>query len=396
MTRTNKFKFTRVELAGSLGDLGTLIPLSVALILIAGLNVTAVFIVVGLFYIISGIYFKLPMPVQPLKVVAAIAIAYPEKITASVIIAAGFLMGVFLILIAVTGIIDWIAKLFSKPIIRGIQLGLGLILMNKGITMILDPNLLINKISTFQIVENMPVNLIVGIVSIFIVLMLLRNQRFPAALVIVTIGILIGVSFGSLLNNALILGPVPIDFIFPNSEDLFNALILLLIPQIPLTIGNAIIGTTDACESFFGRNKITKRANHKALSFSMGIANIFAGLLGGMPVCHGAGGLAAHYRFGARTSGSNIMIGVIFLFLALLFGKIGIAILSTIPNAILGVLLFFAGLELAMLILDVREKKNLFIVLFVAGIGFATNNMGVAFIIGIMIAALIKWRNIRV
>ena len=394
--KTNQFKFNRVELAGSLGDLGTLIPLSLALIVLAGLNVTIVFLTIGLFYIITGMYFKLPIPVQPLKVVAAIAIAYPEKISITVLMSAGILMGVFLLFLAVTGLIDKIAGLFSRPIVRGIQLGLGIILILKGVNFIRKPDLFINVINTSDTFGIIPINLIVGIIAFIIVLFLLRSKKYPAALIIVCLGILIGIFFGAFQITNFQLGFIPFQFSFPNSADFLNAFILLVIPQIPLTIGNAIIGTKDASESFFGKTEITKRATHKAFSYSMGFANVIIGLLGGIPLCHGAGGLAAHYRFGARTGGSNIMIGAIFLILALLFGKIGIAILSIIPNSILGVLLLFAGLELAMLILDVREKKSLFVVLIVAGIGFATTNMGIAFIVGIIISALIKWRDIRI
>jgi sulfate permease, SulP family len=394
--KISQFRFDRVELAGSLGDLGTLIPLSVALIILAGLNVTIVFLTIGLFYIITGIYFKLPIPVQPLKVVAAIAIAYPEKISISVIMAAGILMGIFLLILAVTGLIGKIAGLFSKPIVRGIQLGLGMILILKGINLIRKPDLFINITNSSDSIATTPVNLIVGIIAFIIVLFLLRSKKYPAALIIICAGILIGLFFGAFQITNFQLGFIPLDLRFPNISDYLNALLLLVLPQIPLTIGNAIIGTKDACESFFGKTEVTKRATHKAFSYSMGFANIIIGLLGGIPLCHGAGGLAAHYRFGASTGGSNIMIGLIFLILALLFGKIGVAMLSIIPNSILGVLLLFAGLELAMLILDVKEKKNLFLVLLIGGIGYTTTNMGIAFIIGIIISALIKWRNIRI
>ncbi len=226
--------------------------------------------------------------------------------------------------------------------------------------------------------------------------MLISNQKIPAALVIVFAGVIIGVFFGALDNVDFIFGPVPVSFYIPSSSDFLNALILLVIPQIPLTIGNAIIGTTDTCISLFGKNDLVKRATNRAFTVSMGAINIICGIIGGIPVCHGAGGLAAHYRFGARTGGSNIMIGLIFLIIALAFGHIGISILSSIPNAILGTLLLFAGLELALLIRDVEEKKDLFVVLIVAGIGFATSNMSAAFITGIIIAAIIKWRNIKV
>jgi sulfate permease, SulP family len=390
------YKFDRVELAGSLGDLGTLIPLSVALILLTGLNASAVLLTIGIFYIVTGIYFKLPIPVQPLKVVAAIAIAYPERISVSVIIAAGFLMGIFLLFLSLTGLIDWISKFFKKPIIRGIQFGLGLILISKSIELISKPNLFINDIYTSFSSPSISINLVIGIIAFFIVLVLLRSKKYPAALVIVFLGLVVGVSLNSFELSKFELGIVPFEFIFPNSSEFLSALILLVIPQIPLTIGNAIIGTKDACETFFGKNELIQKVTHRTLTFSMGIANIFIGLLGGLPLCHGAGGLAAHYRFGARTGGSNIMIGAIFVIIAIVFGKIAITILSIIPNAILGVLLLFAGLELALLILDVREKKNLFIVLIVAGLGFITKNMAIAFLAGIIIAKFIVWRKIKV
>ncbi len=122
------YRFDRIEFAGSLGDLGTLIPLSIALITVTHLNFTAVFLLVGLFYLATGLYYRLPIPVQPLKVVSAIAIAFPEKISLSVMSAAGLLFGALLIFLACTGIIDRLAKFFTKPIVRGIQLGLALLL----------------------------------------------------------------------------------------------------------------------------------------------------------------------------------------------------------------------------------------------------------------------------
>jgi len=390
------YRFDRVEFAGSLGDLGTLIPLAVPLIVVTGLNVTSVLLCVGLLYIASGLYYNLPIPVQPLKVVAAIAIAYPEKITIATIAAAGITIGVILLLLALTGLINWLAGYFSKPIIRGIQLGLGLILIAKGIEFIRQPELFINNTNAINLGSGISLNLITGMISVLVVLFLISNKRYPAALVIVTAGIIIGVCLGTLKDAALVLGPLPLSTVKLNAPDFLNGFILLVIPQLPLTIGNAIIGTADTSKSLFGQRDEVNRVTHKNLSISMGIVNIIAGITGGMPVCHGAGGLAAHYRFGARTGGSNLMIGLIFLVVALVFGSIAVNLLSSIPCAILGTLLLFAGLELGMLIRDVKEKKDLFIVLIVAGIGFATTNMGVAFLTGMIIDIIMKWKDISV
>jgi len=387
------YKFDRLELAGSMGDLGTIIPLSVALMLITGVNVTTVLLTVGLFYIAAGFYFKLPIPVQPLKVVSAIAIAFPEKVTLSILAAAGISFGLILLFLALTGLIDRIAKFFTKPIIRGIQVGLGFLLINKGIAYILKPELFINPEMAAGFSGLL--NPAIGVAGFIAALCLLTNKKFPAALVLVITGVVTGMLLGSLREATFAFGPTPVDFQTLTPADFSTALILLVIPQIPLTLGNAVMGTTDTCFTLFGRDQGTKRVSNRAFSVSMGLANLGTGLLGGIPMCHGSGGLAAHYRFGARTGGSNIMIGGIFLIIALGFGKMGIALLSSIPNGILGVLLLFAGLELALLIRDVSGKNDLFITFLVAGIGLATTNMGIAFFVGILTQGLLKWCRIE-
>lgn len=389
-------KFNRMELSGSLGDLGTLLPLSVALMVITGLSATSVLLMIGLFYIISGVYYKLPIPVQPLKVVSAIAIAYPEKISLSIIAASAIIFGLILLFLAFSGLIDWVAKFFTKSIVRGIQLGLGFILINKGIKLILEPGLFLNDKTVGISFLNFDLNIVIGFWGFLIALLLLSNKRFPAALVLVSGGILVGVLFGALSDVTFSFGPTPVNVYIPGANDLKNALILLVIPQIPLTLGNAVMGTADACYTFFGKGKATEKVTYRALAMSMGLVNTLVGLIAAMPMCHGAGGLAAHYRFGARTGGSSIMIGIIFLIVALAFGKIGISLLSSIPNSILGILLLFAGIELALLIKDVSDKKDLFIVILIAGIGYATTNMGIAFIVGIVVMHLIQWRRIDI
>ncbi|HHD64222.1 MAG TPA: sulfate permease [Desulfobulbaceae bacterium] len=390
------YRFDRVEFAGSLGDLGTLIPLSIALVMVNGLSFTSIFMLVGLFYFASGLYYRLPIPVQPLKVVSAIAIAFPEKITLSVMSATGILFGIFLVFLAGTGLIDQLARLFTKPIVRGIQLGLGFILITKGVAFIHKQSLFVSSTGDFQFFHGLPVNLLVGLLAVVLVLFLISNRRFPAALVVVAAGICIGIPFGSFQGMKWDLGPTTIEFFRPHISDFATALFLLVIPQIPLTIGNAIIGTTDTAGTLFGNGVPIEKVSNRSFSLSMGIANIVAGLLGAMPMCHGAGGLAAHYRFGARTGGSNIMIGLLFILIAFAFGKIGVSLLSSIPNAVLGVLLLFAGLELALLVRDLKEKRELFIAFLIAGIGLATTNMSIAFVSGIIVSWLLKWRNIDI
>ena len=389
--RIGRSDFNLRELAGSIGDLGTIIPLSIALITINGLSFTTVFLMAGAFYLASGLYFRLPIPVQPLKVVAAIAIAAPDRVTPSVLSATGILMGVFLLVLASTGLIDRVAKLFTRPIVRGIQLGLGFILITKGISFIREKELFIQSAGHEVMIGSVPVNLAIGIIGVVMVLLLLASKRFPAALVLIGAGVLVGTVCGAFRETAWDFGPTEMKLFTPGLGDYMTALLLLVLPQIPLTIGNAIFGCTDTAKSLFGAGEETKRATNRSFTISMGLANFPAGLLAGMPMCHGAGGLAAHYRFGARTGGSNIMIGLVFMVVAVAFGMMGISLLSSIPNAVLGVLLLFAGLELALLVKDVKEKDELFVVCLIAGIGLATTNMGIAFGAGIVVDRLIQW-----
>ncbi len=387
------YEFGRMEFAGSLGDLGTLIPLSIALIVINGLNATAVFLMVGLFYIGAGLYYKLPIPVQPLKVVSAIAIA--SQMDAATIAASGYLMGVILLFIATTGIVDSLARLFTKPIVRGIQLGLGFILISKGMAFIGKDELLINGAKGSAVIWNVSQNTLVGVLGVLLVILLLTNKRLPAAIAVILFGLVVSALSGAVGGVSFSIGFEPISLFLPDQAVLLNALVLLVIPQIPLTVGNAIMGTADTARSLFGEEK-AKRSTFRSLGTSMGLANIGTGAVMGMPLCHGAGGLAAHYRFGARTGGSSLMIGAIFVVIAVVFGKMAISLLSLIPNSILGVLLLFAGLELAMLIRDITEKKDFFVAFFIAGIALATTNMGIAFIAGMILLYIIDLAKVEI
>lgn len=390
------YRFDRVEFAGSLGDLGTLIPLAIGLVTINGLSFSTVFLWIGLFYLLTGIYYRLPIPVQPLKLVSAIAIAFPEKITLPVIAATGVLFGGSLVVLAFTGLIDRLARLFTRPIVRGIQLGLGFILMIKGVEFIRRPDLLPGGDGGVANLGGLPLNPLLGLVAILLVLCLLSSRRFPAALVVVVAGIAVAVPFGAFGGLQWSLGPAPMQLVIPGLDHFVTALFLLVIPQLPLTIGNAIVGTSDTARNLFGTGVETERVSNRSFSLGMGVVNLCAGFMAAMPVCHGAGGLAAHYRFGARTGGSNIMLGLLFILFALALGGIGIALLSAVPNAILGVLLLFAGLELALLIRDVKERQELFIVLLIGGISLATSNMSIAFVSGIVVYRFLRWRDIQI
>jgi len=385
-----------MELAGSLGDLGTLLPISIAMILVNGMDPVGLFASVGLFYIFSGLYFGVTVPVQPMKVIGGYAIA--TAMTAPQILSSSLLMAVFLLLIGTTGIIDTIKKLTPVAVVRGVQLATGLMLIISGIRFIIGQ-------SKFQIIQKMaepylsvqslgpvPIGLIVGILGALVVLALLESRKYPAGLVVVLAGCAAGISLGarpdlswSTIGLSL---PTVMGFDFPAKADLTFALFALVLPQLPMTLGNAVLAYTDLSKKYFDEGAI--KVTNRAACISMACANFVSFLLGGMPLCHGAGGLAAHYRFGARTAGSNLMIGLIFLVLALFLGKQVVELFYLLPMAILGVLLIFGGAQLALTIMDLTKRKDVFIALLIPAITLATN-LAAGFLVGIVVAQLFKW-----
>ncbi len=162
---------------------------------------------------------------------------------------------------------------------------------------------------------------------------------------------------------------------------------MLVLPQIPMTIGNAVIANADLSRQYFAEQG--KRVTYKSLCVSMALANLGSFLIGGIPMCHGAGGLASRYRFGARTAGSNLIIGSIFVALALFLGPYALSIIYLLPMSALGVLLIFAGAQLALTLLDMKTRKDLFVPLLIASITLASN-LAAGFLTGIAVAWLLK------
>jgi SulP family sulfate permease len=393
-TDDRALRFDRVELAGAFGDLGTLLPIVVGMILINKLSPSTVLLAFGLFYLATGYYFRLPVPVQPLKAVGAIAIAYPALITEPVIGASGIIFGALLLLFALTGIVDKLAKLFTQPVVRGIQLSLGLVFLKKGIELIVSPQVFLNglpgRFAEYHI------NLIIGIVVFALVLGLLDNKKFPAALVALAAGIISGFALDGFNAEALSIGPTRMQVIFPSLQDFWTAFIMLILPQIPLTIGNACVGTADTCSTLFPQSPLLSKSTAGKFALTMGIANFPVGFFGAVPMCHGTGGLAAHYRFGARTGGAPVMIGAILVVMALAFGEFGFALLAMIPNSVLGVLLVFAGLELCPLVRSLKGNEEYFVALLITGIALAVPNMAWAFGIGIAVDLFIRKLRIKI
>jgi len=386
-----EFRFDRMELAGSLGDLGTLLPLATGMILLNGMHAANVLMAAGLFYLAAGLYFRVPVPVQPMKAIAAYAIA--TGMSAQQILASGLWMGVFLLFLGMTNAIEIIRRYTPKSTIRGLQLAVGVVLLTRGLELIVaeDPQLAVETVG--------PINtgILLGVAGLALTLLLLNSEKIPAALALLFFGILAGVVLGKPPNqDAFLWGltfPKIVPYGWPSWNDLMWVLPVLVLPQLPVTIGNAIISSADLSHQYFGAK--ARRITTRSLSVSQGLANLGAFLLGGIPLCHGAGGLAAHFRFGARTAGSNVLVGGILVLLALVFGESVVSILRLLPLSVLGVLLAFAGIQLALTIEDVDNRKELFVGLLMVGLALAFN-LGVAFFLGIAVAYLLQSERMNV
>jgi SulP family sulfate permease len=173
----------------------------------------------------------------------------------------------------------------------------------------------------------------------------------------------------------------------PSMTDLSFALIVLVLPQIPMTIGNAVIANSDLSRQYFQQG--SARVTNRGLCISMAVINFTSFFLAGLPLCHGAGGLASHYRFGARTGGSNLIIGGLFLVVAVLLGPHALTVVQLLPLSVLGVLLVFAGAQLGLTIIDVLSRRQLFVILLIVGITLASN-LAAGFIVGIVVDRLLQ------
>ncbi|MBW2491309.1 MAG: putative sulfate/molybdate transporter [Deltaproteobacteria bacterium] len=396
-----RYRFDRMEIAGSLGDLGTLLPIAIGMILINDLSPTGMFFSIGIFYILSGMYYGITVPVQPMKVIGAYAIA--TAMTPSQVLASTALMGLFLLIIGGTNAITLIGKYTPKPVIRGVQISTGTLLMAQGVKFMIGS-------SKFQMVRQMgepylalqhigpvSIGIVIGIIGGVLTLLLLENKKFPAGLVVILCGIFLGLVMGTHEGfDKLKIGiylPEWLPFGLPSGTDFTFAFFALTLPQLPMTIGNAVIANADLSQEYFGKD--SKKVTYRALTLSMALVNLLSFVVGGMPLCHGAGGLAAHYRFGARTAGSNLMIGFIFLSLAFFLGIHALSVVYLLPMAILGVLLIFAGGQLALTVIDMKTRKDLFVALLILGITLASN-LAAGFLVGFVVAYVLKSERLNI
>lgn len=363
--------FDRFEAAGAFGDLGTLIPFIAGYFAILHVNPCGVLAVFGICNILAGLYYKTPVPVQPMKAIGAAAIAMPALATPSALSWAALATAALWLLLSATDAITFIRRFMTRPVIRGIIFGLGISFIVSGLKM---------GAETWWLF----------IIGLTVTLLLLNFKRLPVMFLLLLIGIVFSlITSSETLSAFLSIKPgfqLP-SFTLPDlsMQDLFTGVILLALPQVPLTLGNGILALEEENNRLFPDRSTTSRK----VAISTGLMNLFGGLFGGVPVCHGAGGMAGHVRFGAHTGGATIILGGLLLVIGLFFSQSVGTIFLLFPRAILGVILFFAGGELCLSARDVgSDKKDFYLFATVAGIAFF--NAGAAFVYGVIVNKLME------
>lgn len=354
--RVGSFEFNLRELAGSMGDFGTLFPLAIGYIVVCGMNPAGFLVMMGLANIATGVFYRLPMPIEPMKVLAVVAIA--QRWSPSMVYASAFGMGAIWLVFGLTGVMGWIAKVTPHAVVRGIQVALGLLLALKAF----------NMLSTWWAL---------GLLCVILALALRRNRYAPGAIVLVAVGLLIMLArrqLGGIPAPTLDLPPLTTFEL----DEVWATLLLAGFAQIPLTAANAVISTSLLIKTYWPQKTVTERQ----LSLNMGIMNLVVPFFGGMPMCHGASGLAGQYYFGARTGGANIIEGLIEIFMGLFLAASIAQLLAAFPTAIIGAMLLLVGVELARFATDVHMKEDV-VVLCVTVVVSVVANMALGFVVGV-------------
>jgi sulfate permease, SulP family len=359
----------RRELAGAVADIGVLVPIATALIVDNGLSATAVLLPAGTLYLVAAAIYRLPVPVQPLKAFGAIAIA--QGLGSDEVAAGALLMGVVFIFLGRTGLVDRAARAFPRPLIRGVQLTVGLLFCKIAWDLLADPP------SAFSDSASGDAPLLLAGVAVLGVALVLRRRPISLVLAAGALAVALTRAGGELSLGPSGLSPPELD-----SATFWTALTVLVLPQIPLTFANSCIATADAARTYFGERAATVRPGK--LATSLGSANLLAGAIAGMPVCHGAGGMTAHRAFGARGAGAPLVIGGVLIVLALALGAGLAALLAAFPLPVLAGMLAAAGVLHIGLLRDLAGAHEWALALFVGVVGFEFN-LALAVALGLLL-----------
>jgi sulfate permease, SulP family len=358
------------DLTGAIADLGVLIPLAAALVLVNGLHPGPVLVAAGALVIAAGAVFDIPFPVQPLKALTALAVA--QGLAPETIHAAGLQIGVILTVLALLGLADRLARFFTLPVIRSLQFAVGVLLVVSATRLVANPPELLDR------PPGMPWSLTLGALTAVVVAVAAARRWYALIGGLVVAGVAAGVA-----SAGLDLGPPAVHLpglTLPPPTVFWSAFVLLVVPQIPLTYSNAVVGVSHLARQHFGEQ--ARRVTPGRVALTCGVGNVAAAAMGGMPMCHGSSGLTAHVRLGARTPAMNLVLGGTFVVLGVGFADQVLALFSVLPAWALAGFLAYAGIRHALLVADLRRIR--LAVALVAGlIGVVTGNLALTTLVAL-------------
>ncbi|PWZ14785.1 Molybdate transporter 1 [Zea mays] len=399
------------ELGGAVGDLGTYIPIVLALSLASHLDLGTTLIFTALYNFATGLLFGIPMPVQPMKSIAAVALS-SAHLTVPQIMSAGLAVAAVLLFLGATGLMTCIYRLLPLPVVRGVQLSQGLsfaFTAVKYVRYVQD----FSRSSSASTAVARPLlgldGLVLALAALLFIILATGSgddedvssdgtprrrrscSRVPAALIVFALGLVLCFVRDPSILQGLRFGPAPLRLVGITWDDFKIGFWEGAVPQLPLSVLNSVIAVCKLSSDLFPERAELSPAR---VSVSVGLMNFVGCWFGAMPCCHGAGGLAGQYRFGGRSGASVVFLAIGKLALGLVFGNSFVTILGQFPIGILGVMLLFSGIELAMASRDMGTKEESFVMLICAGVSLTGSSAALGFISGIVLYLLLRLRDV--
>lgn len=367
--RARGITFDRNEFAGAFGDVGTDLPLLMGMTLAAGLDGTSVLVMFGGMQVLTGMMYRMPMPVQPLKAMAAVVIA--QQASAETLYGGGLAIGVAMLVLVASGLLDWLARVVPKCVVRGLQFGLGLQLASVALGKFVQ--------------ADGARGYVLASVAFFVTVLLLGNRKLPAALPVVMLGLVYALIFNGEDLVASSFGVRLPRLHVPQPADVLTGFWLLAVPQLPLSLANSVLATRQLAEDLFPHRRITIRK----IGVTYALMNLVNPWFGGVPTCHGSGGMAGHFAFGGRTGGSVVIYGLFVLSLGLFFGTGFDRLVKAFPLPVLGIILLFESLALIWLVRDTAHSRTDFPVAVL--VGLVAVGLPYGYVIGLVVGTALAY-----
>lgn len=311
------------ESSAAYADLGTFLPLALGLIVLGGVSPVGLLFGFGIFSLATAVIYRRPIPVQPMKATAAMGVA--GMIGPDVLVATGILLGITLVLLSQTDLTQRMKRLIPRTVLHGMRAALAITLV----------------VNAFAIGA---ISLPLTALLLALLVLLQFTVLSPFSCLIIVFGGWFALGEYVELTGAFTALHLPRP-VMPELSAFSAALEVAFLPQLALTLTNALILTAVIAQDYFPGDE--KPVTEKRLALSSGLANILLAPIGAIPMCHGAGGLSAHHAMGSRTGWSIAIFGLSCISLAVFVGPQVTQVIASIPHEVIAVLVLFAGWHLA-------------------------------------------------